>query len=64
MEVTPSPITLQVRPTEALATPPYHCICTKELWVLLVHLLDHRSRTLHTQVCFTTCEGDSDTAGL
>nr|XP_023668790.1 protein MMS22-like [Paramormyrops kingsleyae] len=39
----------KVRPTEALAIPPYHCICTKELWVLLVHLLDHRSRTLHTQ---------------
>uniref|UniRef100_A0A8C9TJ92 Protein MMS22-like n=1 Tax=Scleropages formosus TaxID=113540 RepID=A0A8C9TJ92_SCLFO len=39
----------KVRPTEALTTPHYHCTCTKELWVLLIHLLEHRSRVLHTQ---------------
>ncbi|XP_041418948.1 protein MMS22-like isoform X2 [Xenopus laevis] len=34
----------QVRPTEALNNQIYHCICVKEMWILLVHLLDHRSK--------------------
>uniref|UniRef100_A0A4W4F668 Protein MMS22-like n=1 Tax=Electrophorus electricus TaxID=8005 RepID=A0A4W4F668_ELEEL len=36
-------------PTEALSTNHYHCVCTKELWILLIHLLEHRSKTIHTQ---------------
>ncbi|XP_064198170.1 protein MMS22-like [Anguilla rostrata] len=39
----------KVRPTEALTTQHYHCTCTKELWILIRHLLEHRSRVLHTQ---------------
>uniref|UniRef100_A0A4W5JPF0 Protein MMS22-like N-terminal domain-containing protein n=1 Tax=Hucho hucho TaxID=62062 RepID=A0A4W5JPF0_9TELE len=39
-----------VRPTEALTSHHYHCTCTKELWILLIHLLEHRSKVLHTQV--------------
>ncbi|KAJ8411514.1 hypothetical protein AAFF_G00163220 [Aldrovandia affinis] len=39
----------KVRPTEALSTHHYHCTCTKELWILIRHLLEHRSRVLHTQ---------------
>ncbi|KAG9342752.1 hypothetical protein JZ751_015614 [Albula glossodonta] len=39
----------KVRPTEALATHHHHCTCTKELWILIRHLLEHRSRVLHTQ---------------
>lgn len=35
---------LQVRPSEALMINHYSCSCVKELWVLLVHLLDHRSK--------------------
>uniref|UniRef100_A0A674EEM6 Protein MMS22-like n=1 Tax=Salmo trutta TaxID=8032 RepID=A0A674EEM6_SALTR len=27
----------------------YHCTCTKELWILPIHLLEHRSKVLHTQ---------------
>uniref|UniRef100_A0A8B9LUJ9 Protein MMS22-like n=1 Tax=Astyanax mexicanus TaxID=7994 RepID=A0A8B9LUJ9_ASTMX len=27
----------------------FYCICTKELWILLIHLLEHRSKTLHSQ---------------
>ncbi|KAL2084835.1 hypothetical protein ACEWY4_020353 [Coilia grayii] len=38
----------KVRPTEALSSHHYHCLCTKELWVLLIHLLEHRSKTTHT----------------
>ena len=43
-------LVLQVRPTEALASDHYLCTCTKELWLLIMHLLDHRSKALHTQV--------------
>ncbi|KAL4657459.1 protein MMS22-like [Arapaima gigas] len=43
----------KVRPTEALVIPHYHCTCTKELWVLLIHLLEHRSRVFHTQSFWT-----------
>uniref|UniRef100_A0A665UNA8 Protein MMS22-like n=1 Tax=Echeneis naucrates TaxID=173247 RepID=A0A665UNA8_ECHNA len=39
----------KVRPTETLSSHPYLCSCTKELWVLLMHLLEYRSKVLHTQ---------------
>ncbi|KAM3613898.1 uncharacterized protein V6R79_006727 [Siganus canaliculatus] len=39
----------KVRPTEALSSHHYLCSCTKEMWVLLMHLLEHRSKVLHTQ---------------
>ncbi|XP_035606433.1 protein MMS22-like isoform X2 [Oncorhynchus keta] len=39
----------KVRPTEALTSHHYYCTCTKELWILLIHLLEHRSKVLHTQ---------------
>uniref|UniRef100_A0A672HQ04 Protein MMS22-like n=1 Tax=Salarias fasciatus TaxID=181472 RepID=A0A672HQ04_SALFA len=38
-----------VRPTEALSSHHYLCTCTKELWVLLMFLLEHRHKVLHTQ---------------
>ncbi|XP_057646654.1 protein MMS22-like isoform X2 [Chionomys nivalis] len=34
----------KVRPSEALVLNHYSCSCVKELWVLLIHLLDHRSK--------------------
>uniref|UniRef100_A0A6I8S937 Protein MMS22-like n=1 Tax=Xenopus tropicalis TaxID=8364 RepID=A0A6I8S937_XENTR len=34
----------QVRPSEALNDQIYHCICVKEMWILLLQLLDHRSK--------------------
>ncbi|KAM6460680.1 protein MMS22-like isoform 2-T2 [Liasis olivaceus] len=34
----------KVRLSEALITHHYGCICIKELWVLLIHLLDHRNK--------------------
>ncbi|XP_034729910.1 protein MMS22-like [Etheostoma cragini] len=39
----------KVRPTEALSSHHYLCSCTKELWVQLMHLLEHRNKVLHTQ---------------
>uniref|UniRef100_A0AAX7U7K7 Protein MMS22-like n=1 Tax=Astatotilapia calliptera TaxID=8154 RepID=A0AAX7U7K7_ASTCA len=39
----------KVRPTEALSSHHYLCTCTKELWVLLMYLLEHRNKELHTQ---------------
>ncbi|KAG8010310.1 Protein MMS22-like [Nibea albiflora] len=39
----------KVRPSEALSSHHYLCSCTKELWVLLMHLLEHRNKVLHTQ---------------
>ncbi|XP_066508623.1 protein MMS22-like [Hoplias malabaricus] len=39
----------KVRPTEVLTSHHFHCICTKELWILLIHLLEYRRKTLHTQ---------------
>uniref|UniRef100_A0A669EY28 Protein MMS22-like n=1 Tax=Oreochromis niloticus TaxID=8128 RepID=A0A669EY28_ORENI len=39
----------KVRPTEALSSHHYLCTCTKELWVLLMYLLGHRNKALHTQ---------------
>lgn len=43
-----------MRPTEALSI--HHCLCpcTKELWVLLMHLLEHRHKVLHRQVKTST----------
>lgn len=34
----------KVMPSEALMISHYPCSCVKELWVLLIHLLDHRSK--------------------
>ncbi|XP_032714063.1 protein MMS22-like [Lontra canadensis] len=34
----------KVRPSEALASHHCPCSCIKELWVLLIHLLEHRSK--------------------
>ncbi|XP_032264088.1 protein MMS22-like isoform X1 [Phoca vitulina] len=34
----------KVRPSEALASHHCRCSCIKELWVLLIHLLEHRSK--------------------
>ncbi|KAL6066445.1 hypothetical protein STEG23_027437, partial [Scotinomys teguina] len=34
----------KVRPSEALMINHYSCSCVKELWILLIHLLDHRSK--------------------
>uniref|UniRef100_A0AAR2LE22 Protein MMS22-like n=1 Tax=Pygocentrus nattereri TaxID=42514 RepID=A0AAR2LE22_PYGNA len=39
----------KVRPTETLTSNHYYCACTKELWIILIHLLEHRSKTQHTQ---------------
>ncbi|KAM7420238.1 hypothetical protein PAMA_014778 [Pampus argenteus] len=39
----------KVRPTEALSSHHYLCSCTKELWVLVMHLLEYRNKVLHTQ---------------
>ncbi|XP_060907203.1 protein MMS22-like [Labrus mixtus] len=39
----------KVRPTEALSSHHYLCSCTKELWILLMHLLEHRKKMFHTQ---------------
>ncbi|XP_071758557.2 protein MMS22-like [Centroberyx gerrardi] len=39
----------KVRPTEALTSRHYPCSCTKELWILLIQLLEYRSKLLHTQ---------------
>ncbi|XP_031596085.1 protein MMS22-like [Oreochromis aureus] len=39
----------KVRPTEALSSHHYLCTCTKELWVLLMYLLEHRNKASHTQ---------------
>uniref|UniRef100_A0A8D0DNI8 Protein MMS22-like n=1 Tax=Salvator merianae TaxID=96440 RepID=A0A8D0DNI8_SALMN len=34
----------KLRPSEGLTSHPFPCICVKELWVLLIHLLDHRNK--------------------
>ncbi|XP_072317046.1 protein MMS22-like [Eucyclogobius newberryi] len=39
----------KVRPTEAFTIQHYSCSCIKELWILLMHLLENRSKVLHTQ---------------
>ncbi|NXA35546.1 MMS22 protein, partial [Eudromia elegans] len=40
---------LKVRPSEALTSHHYPCTCIKELWVLLINLLDHRHKGSHTE---------------
>ncbi|XP_026700157.1 protein MMS22-like isoform X1 [Athene cunicularia] len=42
---------IKVRPSEALASHHYPCTCIKELWILLIQLLDHRNKGSHTE-CF------------
>nr|XP_057909184.1 protein MMS22-like isoform X2 [Doryrhamphus excisus]XP_057909185.1 protein MMS22-like isoform X2 [Doryrhamphus excisus]XP_057909186.1 protein MMS22-like isoform X2 [Doryrhamphus excisus]XP_057909187.1 protein MMS22-like isoform X2 [Doryrhamphus excisus]XP_057909189.1 protein MMS22-like isoform X2 [Doryrhamphus excisus]XP_057909190.1 protein MMS22-like isoform X2 [Doryrhamphus excisus] len=39
----------KVRPTEVLSSHHYLCSCTKELWILVIHLLEYRSKRLHSQ---------------
>ncbi|NXJ67549.1 MMS22 protein, partial [Rostratula benghalensis] len=39
----------KVRPSEALTSHHYSCICVKELWVLLIQLLDRRNKGSHTE---------------
>ncbi|TNN02939.1 hypothetical protein fugu_010426 [Takifugu bimaculatus] len=39
----------KVRPTEALSIHHYLCPCTKEFWVLLMHLLEHRYKAMRRQ---------------
>ncbi|XP_068087310.1 protein MMS22-like isoform X2 [Hyperolius riggenbachi] len=34
----------KVRPSEAFTGPFYPCLCIKELWVLVIQLVDHRSK--------------------
>ncbi|NXC41671.1 MMS22 protein, partial [Penelope pileata] len=41
----------KVRPSEALTSHHYPCICIKELWILLIQLLDFRNKGSHTE-CF------------
>ncbi|NXP16257.1 MMS22 protein, partial [Scytalopus superciliaris] len=41
----------KVRPSEALSSHHYPCTCIKELWVLLIQLLDYRNKGSHTE-CF------------
>ncbi|KAM4772027.1 protein MMS22-like [Rhinophrynus dorsalis] len=35
----------KVRPSEALCSHIYPCLCIKEMWILIVQLLDHRSKS-------------------
>ncbi|XP_053916905.1 protein MMS22-like isoform X2 [Cuculus canorus] len=42
---------IKVRPSEALTSHHYPCTCIKELWILLIQLLDHRNKASHTE-CF------------
>lgn len=39
----------KVRPTEILNIHHYPCLCIKELWILLMHLLENRSKIFHTK---------------
>ncbi|XP_053143556.1 protein MMS22-like isoform X2 [Hemicordylus capensis] len=39
----------KVRPSEALTSHLYPCICVKELWILLIYLLDERSKESLTE---------------
>ncbi|XP_057691205.1 protein MMS22-like [Corythoichthys intestinalis] len=39
----------KVRPTEVLSGHHYFCSCTKELWILIIHLLQYRNLRLHSQ---------------
>lgn len=48
-------ILFQVRPSEALTSHHYPCTCIKELWILLIQLLDHRNKGSHTEVMEEYC---------
>uniref|UniRef100_A0A8C3WTH4 Protein MMS22-like n=1 Tax=Catagonus wagneri TaxID=51154 RepID=A0A8C3WTH4_9CETA len=39
----------KVRPSEALMSHHCACPCIKELWILLIHLLDHRNKRSHSE---------------
>ncbi|XP_019711809.1 protein MMS22-like isoform X1 [Hippocampus comes] len=39
----------KVRPTDVLSSHHYLCSCTKELWILVIHLLQYRSKRQHSQ---------------
>ncbi|XP_048453481.1 protein MMS22-like isoform X2 [Rhincodon typus] len=39
----------KVRPSEVLSMCHYQCSCIKELWVLVIHLLDHRNKVSQTE---------------
>ncbi|XP_051880793.1 protein MMS22-like isoform X2 [Pristis pectinata] len=39
----------KVRPSDVLNICHYQCSCVKELWTLLIHLLDHRNKTSQTE---------------
>ncbi|XP_061677187.1 protein MMS22-like isoform X2 [Syngnathoides biaculeatus] len=39
----------KVRPSEVLSSHHYLCSCTKELWILVIHLLEFRNKRLHSQ---------------
>ncbi|XP_072355683.1 protein MMS22-like isoform X2 [Scyliorhinus torazame] len=45
----------KVRPSEVLTTCHYQCSCIKELWVLLIHLLDHRNKASQTENFWSCC---------
>ncbi|KFZ59479.1 Protein MMS22-like, partial [Antrostomus carolinensis] len=44
---------IKVRPSEALTSHHYPCTCIKELWILLIQLLDHRNKRSHTEGFWT-----------
>ncbi|XP_038655473.1 protein MMS22-like [Scyliorhinus canicula] len=46
---------IKVRPSEILNTCHYQCSCIKELWVLLIHLLDHRNKASQTENFWSCC---------
>ncbi|CAH2252650.1 MMS22-like [Pelobates cultripes] len=41
----------KVRPSDALNSHPYPCVCIKELWVLIIQFLDYRSKGSSSE-CF------------
>ncbi|XP_078236423.1 protein MMS22-like isoform X1 [Pogona vitticeps] len=43
----------KIRSSEALTSHPYPCICVKELWILLIHMLDHRNKGSLTESFWT-----------
>ncbi|XP_060676817.1 protein MMS22-like [Hemiscyllium ocellatum] len=45
----------KVRPSEVLTMYHYQCNCIKELWVLLIHLLDHRNKVSQTENFWSCC---------
>ncbi|XP_053315847.1 protein MMS22-like [Spea bombifrons] len=41
----------KMRPSDAISSHPYPCMCIRELWILLVQFLDHRSKSSSSE-CF------------